>query len=259
LITALTPVVLALATSGCATKKYVAAQIAPVNSKVSELETKTNDQTDKELTDISRLEEKLGSTDSQVAEVAAAAKQANAGAAQANQLAQQANQLGQQNQSTIAANQAFVTASIATLDQAMTYSLVAKGDVTFAFNKSNLGKTDEAALDTLVQQVRSTPRVAFELIGFTDRVGGTEYNLALSRRRAESVERYLVRQGIPLRGIHIVGLGKEPIPQGLLADLQAVDPNPTKAEERRLARRVLIRIYAPNANVPAAESASLQK
>lgn len=252
-ITGLIPVVMALATSGCATKHYVAKQIAPINAKVSELETKTNDQAAKEATDVSRVEEKLGSTDSKVAEVASAAQQANASAAQANQLAQQ-------NQSTIAANQAAVTASITTLDKAMTYSLVASADVTFAFNKSNLGKADEVALDTLVQQVQSTPRVVFELIGFTDRVGGKDYNLALSRRRAEAVERYLVRQGLPLRGIHIIGLGKEPVPQGLLADVQAVDPNATAADAQRLARRVLIRIYTPNASVASsAESASLQR
>ncbi len=254
LVAGLIPVVLALATSGCATKHYVTAQLAPVDSKVSALETKTNNQADKEATDISRVEEKLGSTDTQVAEVASTAEQAKTSAAQANQLAQQ-------NQAAIAANQSAVaanTAAITALDQAMTYSLVAKGDVTFAFNKSNLGKTDVAALDALVQQFQSNPRVVFELIGFTDRVGTTDYNLTLSRRRAESVERYLVRQGIPLRGVHIVGLGKEPVPQGLLAGVQAVDPNATAANSRRLARRVLIRVYAPNASVPPAQSASLQ-
>lgn len=253
LITGLIPVVLTLATSGCATKHYVTAQVAPVNAKVNTLETKTNDQADKEATDVSRLEEKLNTTDHDVAQVASVAQQANTSAAQANQL-------GQQNQSAIAANQSAVaanTASIATLDKALTYSLVAKGDVTFASNQSKLGKADEAALDVLIQQVQSNPRAVFELIGFTDRVGSTEYNLALSRRRAESVERYLVRQGIPLRGIHIIGLGKEPVPAGLLAEVQQVDPNATDAKSRRLARRVLIRIYTPNASVPGAESASV--
>jgi len=255
LITGVTPVVLALATTGCATKHYVAKQLAPVNSSVSALETKTTAQGDKEATDISRVEEKLASTDSKVAEVASAAEKANDSAAQANQLAQQ-------NQSAIAANQSAVaanTASITTLGNAMTYSLVAKADVTFDFNKSNLGKTDEAALDSVVQQVHASNRAVVELIGFTDRVGTTEYNLALSRRRAESVERYLVHQGIALRSIHIIGLGKEPVPVGLLADVQAVDPNATDENSRRLARRVLIRIYAPNASVPSPESASLQK
>jgi hypothetical protein len=94
-------VILALVTSGCATKKYVQAQIAPVNSKVGALEAKTSEQAETEQTDISRVEEKIGSTDAKVAEVAATAQQATASAAQANQL-------GQQNQPAIASNQAAI-------------------------------------------------------------------------------------------------------------------------------------------------------
>jgi outer membrane protein OmpA-like peptidoglycan-associated protein len=97
----------------------------------------------------------------------------------------------------------------------------------------------------------------FELLGFTDPVGSRSYNLTLSRRRAESVARYLVHQGISLRGIHIIGLGKEPVPPNLLADLQAVDPNATAADSHRLARRVLIRIYTADASLQ--NSASLQQ
>lgn len=239
------PVMLALATSGCATKHYVAAQIAAVNEKVSALDGKTNEQVDKEHTDISRVEEKLGSTDAKVAEVASAAQQASVSAAQANKLAQQDQTEIATEQSAVSAN----AASIATLDKAISYSLVAKLNVTFDFDKSNLGETDQAALDALVQQVQSRPRVVFELLGFTDPAGTADYNLALSRRRADSVARYLVHHGIPLQGIHIIGLGKEPVPSALLVDLEAVDPNTTEADAMRLARRVLIRIYAPNASV----------
>jgi hypothetical protein len=101
LITGLIPVVLAPATSGWATKHYVTAQLTPVNEKVSALETKTNDQADKEATDVSRLDERQATTDHDVTQVTAVAKQANASAAQANQL-------GQQNQSAIAANQSAI-------------------------------------------------------------------------------------------------------------------------------------------------------
>lgn len=244
------PIVLVLATSGCATKGFVKAQVAQTDSKISALEAQTNAQATKEQTDISRVEEKIATTDNKVAEVATTAQQANS-------TANQANQLGQQNQSAIAAS----NTAIANLDKAMSYSLVAKGDVTFGFNKSNIGKTDQAALDLLVQQVQARPRVVFELLGFTDSVGSPSYNLALSRRRAESVARYLVHQGIPLRGIHIIGLGKEPVPPSLLADLQAVDPNATSGDSQRLARRVLIRIYTADASLQtgASASASLQQ
>jgi len=240
---AILPAALVLATSGCATKNFVRQQIAPVEAKVTAVDAKTSQQVDKEATDISRVEEKLGSTDARVAEVASAAQKANGTASRANQLAEQDQSAIKSDESTIAANGASITA----LDQAMHYSLLASAEVTFGFNRSNLGKTDEAALDALVQQVQSTPRVVFELVGFTDPAGTAEYNLGLSRRRADSVARYLVRHGIPLRGIHIIGLGKEPVPAGFLADVETVDPRVTKADARQLARRVRIRIYVPNA------------
>jgi outer membrane protein OmpA-like peptidoglycan-associated protein len=167
------PVIAALATSGCATKAYVKAQIATVDSKVAALGVKTNEEAEKEGTDVSRVEEKLGSTDAKVAEVASAAEEAHASANRANQLAEKDKTAIAATDSAVAGN----TAPIATLDKAMNYSLVASGNVTFGFNKSNLGRTDEAALDALVQQVQSTPRVEFELLGFTDPVGTPEYNL----------------------------------------------------------------------------------
>jgi outer membrane protein OmpA-like peptidoglycan-associated protein len=250
LITGIITVVLALPFTGCATRGYVRAKIAPVNTKVDALEAKTNEMTDKEQTDVSRLDEKIGSTDARVAELAAATQQANASAAQANASAAQANQLGQKNESEIAANSAAEKAFMKSFDQ----SLVLKADVTFGFNKSNLDNTDKASLDAIIQQVQSMPRVVFELVGFTDKTGSKDYNLALSQRRAHAVERYLVHQGIPLRGIHIVGLGEEPVPQALLADAQVVDPNATSANSMRLARRVLIRVYAANSPTQSAST-----
>jgi OOP family OmpA-OmpF porin len=256
------PIVLALTSFGCATKSYVKKQIAPVDQKTNVNATAIAALGAKQEADVSRLDEKILSVDNKATQAAAAAGVANASATQANQLAQQ-------NKDTIAANQAAIDAKLAaenaemtTFEKSMTYSLVAKGDVTFGFNKSTLGKTDEAALDTLIQGVdsllqhaQSATNVRFELMGFTDQVGGAEYNFALSRRRTEAVARYLLNHGVPLQGIHTIGMGKEPVPPNLLADVQAVNPNATDANSRRLARRVLIRIYTSNGTV---QSASLQ-
>ena len=93
----------------------------------------------------------------------------------------------------------------------------------------------------IAQKAAAMPRAEVELQGFTDKIGSKNYNLALSRRRADGVARYLARQNVPLRGIHVIGLGEENPP----ASLEAVDPNTSRQEARRLARRVYIRVYAP--------------
>ncbi|MBV8571707.1 MAG: OmpA family protein [Acidobacteriaceae bacterium] len=234
--------------TGCATKGFVKTQIADTNAKISALEAKTNEQATKEQADITAVDQKIAATDSKVADVSASAQQANT-------TANQANQLAQQNQAAIAANNAATTAAINNLNSALSYSLLAKADVTFGFNKSTLGKTDQAALDTLVQQFQTRPRAVVDIFGYADRIGASDYNLSLSRRRAETVARYLVSQGIPLQGIHIIGMGEEHVPPNLLAELQTMDPNITPGDARRLARRVLIRVYVAQASLQTSASA----
>src|SRR5262249_32325639 len=116
-------------------------------------------------------------------------------------------------------------------------------DVTFGFNQSTLTPQARSALDAIASKANSLPRAVIELTGFTDRVGSRSFNYALSRRRAEAVQRYLVSQKVPVRQIHIVGMGKEGAPAGLTSDLEMVNPNPTKAEMSRLARRVHISVF----------------
>jgi outer membrane protein OmpA-like peptidoglycan-associated protein len=231
------PITFGLATSGCASKKYVRSQVDVVNQRVSHVETKTKEQmaylTNKEDADISQVKERIMTTDNKVAENAAAIRQTNA-------TAEQAMQTAQSNESKISANEAAVSK----LDAAMNYTLIEKGDVTFGFNKSALDNEAKVALDAIIQRAQSSPRTVVELVGFTDPIGSTQYNLTLSRRRAEAVQRYLVKNNVPLRGIHIIGMGKEEPPASLTADVQAVDPNASPQDIRRLARRVYIRVYS---------------
>jgi outer membrane protein OmpA-like peptidoglycan-associated protein len=226
-----------LATSGCATKKFVRNQVDVVNQRVSQVETKTNEKlaylTNKEHNDISQVKEQIMTTNSKVAENAAATQQAGATASQALQAAQA-------NDTKITAN----ATEISNLAAGMNYTLIEKGDVTFGFNKSVLDADAKVALDLIIQKAQNSPRTVIELLGFTDPIGSTQYNLALSRRRAEAVQRYLVKNNIALRGIHIVGMGKEEPPANLTADVQAVDPNASPQDIRRLARRVYIRVYS---------------
>ena len=70
----------------------------------------------------------------------------------------------------------------------------------FAFDSAKLTATDIAQLDKLVP-VLSDPNAGFiggVIEGHTDSVGTEEYNMGLSKRRAESVASYLHSQGVNL-------------------------------------------------------------
>lgn len=253
------PITIALAASGCATKKFVRQQTGAVNARVNTLETKTNQQmaamSAKERADISRVDERVTTLDSQLSAVSGVANKANSTASEASQAAMQANQLAEANQAKIDSN----AKEMATLaENAWNYQVIEKGDVTFGFNQATLNNTAKMALDQIAQKAKTMPRAVVELEGFTDKVGSRSYNLALSRRRADAVARYLVSQSVPLRGIHVIGLGEEAPPAGLVADEDAVNPNATPRELQRLARRVRIRVYAPATSI-AGEAARQQQ
>jgi OmpA-OmpF porin, OOP family len=232
------PVVLALATTGCATKSYVRNQVAPVNHSVAALKTDTNQKiayvNNKETTDISAVNERIDTTDQKVAQVASATQEAQGTASRAMETAEG-------NTGKIAANAEAITTLGKGVANALNYQLVEKGDVTFGFNKATLTPEAKSELDKIAAKVQSLPRSEVELAGFTDRVGTQNYNLALSRRRAEAVQRYLVAQKVPLMAIHIVGLGEEGPPEHLGAYGES-HPSGSKARDRE-ARRVHIRVF----------------
>jgi outer membrane protein OmpA-like peptidoglycan-associated protein len=124
----------------------------------------------------------------------------------------------QENARKLAANSQAFAAAGANMADALNFKLVESADVTFGFNKFSLTPEAKAELDQLATKVHSMPRVMVELVGFTYATGSQDYNLNLSRERADSVQRYLVTQKVPLHVIHTVGLGAGAPPSGLEAD-----------------------------------------
>jgi outer membrane protein OmpA-like peptidoglycan-associated protein len=234
------PIALALAASGCASKKYVRQQVAPVNQKLAAVQKETNEKIaatwSKLQSDMSEVNERISTTDQRVSQVSEAAQQAQG-------TASRAMDASEANATAISANSTAINTLASGVSNALNFKLVESADVTFGFNKATLTPEAKAALDQVASKMQSLPRSMVELTGFTDKTGSANYNLALSRRRAEAVERYLVSQKVPLHNIHIIGLGEEAPPPGLEKDLSQINPNPTKAAMNRLARRVRISIY----------------
>ena len=105
-------------------------------------------------------------------------------------------------------------------------------NVTFAFDKSSIDSLQKTYLNELAQVLKERTDVIVIISGHTDNTGSATYNNALSRKRAESVRNYLVKQGIPKARFKIEYMG-------LTAPIA---PNETR-EGRALNRRVEFKFF----------------
>jgi outer membrane protein OmpA-like peptidoglycan-associated protein len=96
-------------------------------------------------------------------------------------------------------------AKIAVLETGIQFAM----PVNFAFDQAFVRDQDRAALARFAQVAQRYYQGALITVeGFADPAGGTQYNLELSRRRAEAVKSYIVAQGTPAQLIKTVGYGK---------------------------------------------------
>lgn len=110
------------------------------------------------------------------------------------------------------------------------------GDVLFETGKADLKAGNVADLDQLATFLGKYPDRKVVIEGHTDSVGGEDYNLGLSQRRAESVRGYLLRRGVDGSRMTTQGMG-ESVP---------VAPNDS-AGGRQQNRRVEIVVSNPPA------------
>lgn len=85
---------------------------------------------------------------------------------------------------------------------------VIKG-IFFDFDKATIRSRSEKTLNHAVEVLQKYPSVRIEISGHTDGKGSREYNLDLSRRRAEAVRLYLVEHGIEAERMITVGFGPD--------------------------------------------------
>lgn len=240
-----------LGSTGCATKKYVAQSIAPVETHVSAVETKNdakNADQDKVIADqgkqvaeldrdLSRTKERLTDTDSKATAAGQAAAQANQAAQQAGQAASGAQRTADGARSSADQAQQGVVRLERTMDAMNKYQMTKSATVLFGVNESKLTAEAKQNLDDFAKQSDGLQRFVIEVQGFTDKTGPATVNEALSQARAEEVARYLANEHkIPVRAIATLGSGyAEPV-----ADDKT-------REGRKQNRRVEIRLFVPEA------------
>jgi OOP family OmpA-OmpF porin len=78
-------------------------------------------------------------------------------------------------------------------------------DALFDFDKSTLKPEGVQKLNGLVQKLKDVTVEVIIVVGFTDNVGGLDYNKKLSLRRAEAVKAHLVKNGIETSRVYTEG------------------------------------------------------
>jgi len=80
--------------------------------------------------------------------------------------------------------------------------------VNFATNKSDLSTTSRLNLDKVAEVLIEFPDTNITIQGHTDNTGNDDYNLDLSKKRAESVAKYLSSKGVLFARFNIEAFGE---------------------------------------------------
>ena len=210
--------------TACATKKFVRTSVGQVNDKVDSLGRS-----------VEETQERTRQNEGKIAEVDQKAAAADQKAQGAQTAADRANTAAQQAANT--ANDAVArTVELDKASKRLVYEVVLSEDQgNFKFGKKDLPDEAKAQLDEMIQKIKADPKGAyFEIAGYTDSIGGKDYNEKLGLERAEAVKRYLYEQHqIPLHKMNVISYGEE----------NPVAENNTKtgrAQNRRVVIRVLV-------------------
>lgn len=161
-----------IATTGCATKKYVRTETQAVGTRVDGVEGQ-----------VEEAQNRINTHERQIGEVSVTAQEALKRAQEAGKLAQ-----GK-----------FLYETVLTDEK-----------VKFGFDTSDLSPEARSALDQFATQLTGENKnVYIEIQGHTDSVGSEKYNEELGLLRAESVRRYLNQaHNFPLHRINVISYGE---------------------------------------------------
>jgi peptidoglycan-associated lipoprotein len=216
----------AVLAAACATKGFVQEQVSATETRLAERvdrqETQLREALERAAANgeaIAAGEQGLQGLDGRVSEVGALASEAKTRAEVVGEGAHQAEmRLAQR------------------LADRNKYRVVETRVIHFDFDRADIRDEGNRALEEMATALRADANAVVELQGFADPRGSERYNYELARARVEAVLRYFVqRQGIDLRQLRAVALGKVALGAGEKASLEAWAKT----------RRVDIRLLAP--------------
>jgi outer membrane protein OmpA-like peptidoglycan-associated protein len=112
------------------------------------------------------------------------------------------------------------------------------------------GKRLESIVSNFKQYLTIHPDANLILTAHADHRGSSEFNKALSQRRADRVKSYLVQNGIPAERIETHALGKEQnLTNKEVIDLTEQNPNVTPEDRKRVHRNIVAFRMANNRRV----------
>ena len=118
-----------------------------------------------------------------------------------------ASSSGKVAQSTVGCSEApppvVVKAPTAAVAAAVPVIADRKEIIYFDFDKSNYIASEQAKIDKIVGWMKADAKSKAIVIGYTDPIGTDQYNIGLSKRRAEAVKAALVKAGIPVDKISV--------------------------------------------------------
>ena len=212
--------------SGCATQGFVRQELAPIEARVSELESTSEEHAERIDAVDGRAQQGINQANNAAQAAQQDADQATEDATAAGRQAEAAQQSADQAGNRVGALQNQ-------FDSHLNYSVEQTVSVQFALNSAALSDAAMATLGRIPGQVQQGDFL--EVQGYADSTGDDSYNIALSERRSDAVFRYLIAQGVDLYRISMIGLGEE---------------NPTAdngtREGREQNRRVEIRLLRAN-------------
>lgn len=81
-------------------------------------------------------------------------------------------------------------------------------NVFFEFNQAHFSPIFNERLDSVCGRLKADSKLELIILAVSDTVGPSEYNYKLSKRRAESVQKYLKRNGISKKRLDVISLGE---------------------------------------------------